>query len=60
MTWGIIKNAVSLAAREMRGGKNSGKQLPRTQRDIPFKIIAIGAIVTLLVIFVFFWADVMQ
>ena len=58
-SWGIIKNAVSLAAREMRGGKSDGKQVLRTQRDIPFKIIAIGAIVTLLVIFLFFWFGVM-
>ena len=59
-SWGIIKNAVSLAAREMRGGKNSGSEVPRTQRDIPFKIIAIGAIVTLVVIFLFFWFGVMK
>ena len=59
-SWGIIKNAVGLAAREMRGGKNSGKQLPRTQRDIPFKIIAIGAIATIIIIFLFFWFGVMK
>ena len=59
-SWGIIKNAVSLAAREMRGGKKDGKQVLRTQRDIPFKVIAIGAIVTLLVVFLFFWMGVMK
>lgn len=59
-SWGIIKNAVSLASKEMRGGKNGGKQVVRTQRDIPFKIIAIGAIATLVVVFLFFWFDVMN
>ena len=59
-SWGIIKNAVSLAAREMRGGKKEGRQVLRTQRDIPFKVIAIGAIVTLLVVFMFFWMGVMK
>ena len=59
-SWGIIKNAVGLAAREMRGGKKDGKQALRTQRDIPFKIIAIGAIATLLVVFLFFWFGVMK
>ncbi len=59
-SWGIIKNAVGLAAREMRGGKKDGKQMLRTQRDIPFKIIAIGAIVTLVVVFLFFWFGVMK
>ena len=59
-SWGIIKNAVSLAAREMRGGKGEAKQTLRTQRDIPFKVIAIGAIVTLAVVFLFFWTGVMK
>ena len=59
-SWGIIKNAVGLAAREMRGGKGGGKQVARTQRDIPFKIIAIGAIATILITFVFFWTGVMK
>ena len=59
-SWGIIKNAVGLAAREMRGGKGGGKQVPRTQRDIPFKIIAVGAIVTILLTFVFFLTGVMD
>lgn len=59
-SWGIIKNAVGLAAREMRGGKSSDKQVPRTQRDIPFKIIAIGAIATIIIIFLFFWFGVMK
>ena len=59
-SWGIIKNAVSLAAREMRGGKKEGRQVLRTQRDIPFKVIAIGAIATIVITFFFFWFGVMK
>ena len=59
-SWGIIKGAVSLAAKEMKGGKNDGEDTVRTQRDISFKIIAIGSIVTLIVTFLFFWFGVME
>ncbi len=59
-SWGIIKGAVSLAAREMRGGQQSGKKLPRTQRDIPMRIIAIGSAVTIIITFLFFWFGVME
>ena len=59
-SWGIIRSAVSLAAKELKGGSGAGKEQMRTQRDISFKIIAIGSIVTLLVIFLFFWMGVMQ
>lgn len=59
-SWGIIRNAVSLAAREMKGGKTGGTQQLRTQRDISFKIIAIGAVATILITFVFFWFGVMD
>ncbi len=59
-SWSIIKNAVGLAAREMKGGKKADKEQLRTQKDISFKIIAIGAIATILAVFVFFWAGVMQ
>lgn len=59
-SWGIIRQAVGLAAKEMKGNKTSAEKLPRTQRDIPFKIIAIGSIATIIVTFIFFWAGVMQ
>lgn len=59
-SWGIIRDAVSLASREMKGGKGTDKQQMRTQRDLSFKIIAIGAIATLLITFVFFWFGVME
>ena len=59
-SWGIIKGAVSLAANEMKGGSKSQAGTVRTQRDISFKIIAIGSIVTLLATFLFFWLGVME
>ena len=59
-SWGIIKGAVGLAAQEMKGGKNAAENTVRTQRDISFKIIAVGSIVTILVTFLFFWLGVME
>ena len=58
-SWGIIKSAVGLAAREM-GGKKSDVQVKRTQRDLPMKVIAFGSIFTLLLVLLFFYFDVMQ
>ena len=59
-SWGIIKGAVSLAANEMKGGSKAQTDTVRTQRDISFKIIAIGSIVTLIATFIFFWLGVME
>ncbi len=59
-SWGIIKSAVGLAAREMKGGSSASRDQLRTQRDISFKIIAIGSVVTILVTFLFFWFGVMD
>ncbi|MBR1620854.1 MAG: oligopeptide transporter, OPT family [Prevotella sp.] len=59
-SWGIIKGAVSLAANEMKGKSNSNAEVKRTQRDIAFKVIAIGSIVTILLTFFFFWFGVME
>ena len=59
-SWGIIRDAVGLAARELKGKGGSLDDVKRTQRDISFKIIAIGSIVVLLLTFVFFLTGVMQ
>ena len=59
-SWGIIKSAVGLAAKEMGGKSNVEASMKRTQRDISMKIIAIGSIITLLLVFLFFYFDVMQ
>ena len=57
---GIIKGAVSLAAKEMKGGGEAAEAQQRTQRDLPFKFIAIASVVTIVVTFLFFWFGVMD
>lgn len=59
-SWSIIKSAVGLAAKEMGGKGNTDKTMLRTQRDLSMKVIAIGSIITIILIFLFFFFDVMQ
>ncbi|MFA6745125.1 MAG: oligopeptide transporter, OPT family [Bacteroides graminisolvens] len=59
-SWGIIKGAVGLAAKEMKGKPVVDEETTRTQRDLSMKIIAIGSLLTLVLIFLFFFFDVMQ
>jgi len=59
-SWGIIKNAVGLAAKEMKGGTEAATELQRTQRDLSFKFIGFASITALVVTFVFFWLGVMH
>ena len=56
-SWSIIKSAVGLAAKEMKGKSNVEVNVKRTQRDISMKIIAIGSIITIIVIFLFFFFE---
>ncbi|MBO4850658.1 MAG: oligopeptide transporter, OPT family [Prevotella sp.] len=59
-SWGIIKSAVSLAAKEMKGKGAEAGEVERTSRDLSFRVIAIGSIVTILVTYLFFWLGVMK
>ena len=59
-SWGIIKSAVSLATKEMKGKGGDAKVQVRTQCDISFKVIAIGTIITIAITFLFFWWGVME
>lgn len=60
-SWPIIKSAVGLASKELKGGgKDAAKIDKRTQRDLPMKIISIGVIVALLATFIFFYFGVMH
>lgn len=59
-SWGIIKSAVSLAAKEMKGGKTEDRETVRTANDISFKVIAFGSILTIVLTFIFFWFGVMD
>lgn len=56
----IIVSAVSLAGREMKKKGEESKETVRTQRDLPMKLIVVGTIITLLIIFLFFWFGAMQ
>jgi len=55
-SWGVIKSAVGLATKA--GDKASGETAGH--EDLPFRFIAIAAIVTLLLTFIFFWFGVMD
>ena len=59
-SWGIIKSAVGLAAKEMGGKSKAETNVMRTQRDLSMKFIAIGSLITLVLVFLFFYFDVMQ
>jgi len=56
----IIKSAVTLAAKELKGVKNVESDAIRTQRDLSMKIIAIGLFAVAIVIFVFFMFGVVH
>ena len=59
-SWGIIKSAVGLASKELKGKSAAEAQTIRTQRDLSMKFIAIGSIITLILVVLFFYFDVMQ
>ena len=59
-SWGIIKSAVSLASKEIRGKGSVETNQLRTQKDLSFKVIAVGSIITILITFLFFWFGVMD
>jgi len=59
-SWGIIRNAVSLAGKELRGKADAAEETQRTQKDLSFKFIAIASITALIITFVFFWLGVMH
>ena len=60
-SWSIIKGAIGLASKEFKGkGGVSQAEVLRTQRDLPMKFIVVGSIVTLLMIFVFFYFGIIH
>ncbi len=59
-SWGLIKSAVGLAAKEMRGKNIRENKVERTQKDLSMKIIAFGSILTLILVTLFFYFDVMD
>lgn len=58
---GTIKSALGMAKKELGGKKNAADAaVVRTQRDLSMKIIVIGTLVTLALIFVFFYFGVLN
>ena len=62
-SWDVIKSAVGLAAKA--GGSEAsaasdGSGSAATNSDLPFRFIAIAALVTLVLTFLFFWFGVMD
>lgn len=58
--WGIIKGAIGLASRELKGSASSSGNVARTQRDISMKIIAVGIIIAIIATFLFFYVGVVE
>ncbi len=58
-SWGVIKDAVGLAGRELSGkSKAVAQAVPRTQRDLSMKFIAISVVAALIITFLFFYLGV--
>lgn len=51
---GIIKQALGLAVRELKGKKGGDEIVERTQRDLTMKFVMVGILATLVTTFVFF------
>lgn len=60
-SWGIIKGAVGLASKELKG-KTGAVQTEeiRTQKDLSMKVIAIGIFATLIMTYLFFHFGVLE
>ena len=60
-SWGIIKSAVGLAAKEFKGkGQAVDAKVKRTQRDLSMKIITIGVVLALVATYAFFYFGVFE
>ena len=60
-SWGIIRGALGLAAKELKNKNNQVEANEiRTQKDLPMKIIVIGITLTLIVTFLFFYFGVLD
>ena len=59
-SWGIIKNAVGLAGKEIGGKSDVVKNVVRTQKDISMKVLAFSVMAALIVVFVFFYFGVIH
>lgn len=60
-SWGVIKSAVGLAGKELKGkGKQVAVASVRTDRDLSMKFLLIAISAALLIVFLFFWLGVIH
>ncbi len=62
-SWGVIKSAVSLAGKELKGkgqDKGQSQQVLRTDRDLSMRVLVLAIIVALVCTLVFFWVGVLH
>jgi len=59
-SWGVIKSAVGLAGKELKGKESVPREETRTQRDLSMKFISIASAITLLLILAFFYFGVIH
>jgi putative OPT family oligopeptide transporter len=60
-SWGVIKSAVGLAGKELKGKSDVAKEkVVRTQRDLSMKFISIASVATLLLILAFFYFGIIH
>ncbi len=58
-SWGVIKNAASLAGQALKG-QDESQQVERHQRDISMKVLVFALLAALVVTFVFFYIGVIH
>lgn len=60
-SWGVIKSAVGLAGKELRGkGKQVAQQTLRTEKDLSMRFLVIAIVAALILVFVFFLVGVIH
>lgn len=58
-SWGVIKGAAGLAAKELGGkGKKVAEAVPRTERDLTMKFVVFAIAAALILVLLFFWLGV--
>lgn len=60
-SWGVIKSAVGLAGKELKGkGKQVAQQTLRTDKDLSMRFLVIAIVAALILVFVFFLVGVIH
>ncbi|MBO7116579.1 MAG: oligopeptide transporter, OPT family [Prevotella sp.] len=59
-SWSVIKSAIGLAAKAGESQQSTANGQKPIATDLPFKFIAIASVVTIIIIFLFFWFGVMN